>query len=865
MSVPPRTSDTASPPAARDLYDQARRAMAQLHPDAAADLLERARTALPGTPDAERAELAMRVEVTWSWIVLDREGPGAALDRLAALEQRAVAAGRPDLQALPAVQAGVVCARQGDMAAALGHLRRAVPLARTLPPDDRVRLLLNKGTIASQAGRWAEASADLGSASDLAASAGLEEFAFMARHNQGYVEYLRGDLPAALRLMQEADDRPVEIDRSVSRLDRARVLLEAGLVDDAAGLLREAIDGLRANGMAPERADAELDLARCELLRGRPEAARTLAAGVADRAVARGEKATELQARLVMVETSLTAAASSRAAERRDEAVELAEAARRAGLTRLALRAELLAAVIDARLGRLAEAATELARGAALARSPHLATRTLVAQARLVLAQARDDRRDAASIARRVRTDVSRAGAGMASLDLRTASGLHLDPIIGLDLARAASGSPWRLLLTAERWRAATAAVPMLRPPSSEDAAAAWSRLRVLHDEVRSAPASAQPGLHAEISAVELRLRRSAWADRGSGAPVAAAEDLVRARVDAVLRNRGAVAVSLQWIGPDLHALVVRPGRPVAHRAVIRRDRALALHERLTGDLAATGRLQSTLAGGMLATAVRSSLGASLAAIDDEILRAAGLTPDDPPALVVVPTGALATVPWGMLPSRVGRPTTVARSLGDWLGDGSAPDPTRVAAVAGRDVASGDDEVRGVLDAWGGGSGADGIGRLDSHPAAVVAGFAASDLVHIAAHGRHRRDNPLFSAVWLDGGSLFAHEFEGRPRRASQVVLSACSTGGVTLRPGDQPLGFASALLAYGVGTVVAPVSDVPDDTARRTMVLYHQGLAAGLEASAALADAVRLAASEGHWLAGAFTCFGAPWVARRG
>ena len=82
------------------------------------------------------------------------------------------------------------------------HLRRAVPLAGHLPTDDRVRLLLNKGTVASQSGHWGEASADLGEASRLAADAGLGEFAFMARHNQGYVEYLRGDLPAALRLMQ---------------------------------------------------------------------------------------------------------------------------------------------------------------------------------------------------------------------------------------------------------------------------------------------------------------------------------------------------------------------------------------------------------------------------------------------------------------------------------------------------------------------------------------------------------------------------------------------------------------------------------------------------------------------------------------
>ena len=679
MSVPAGATDAPTPPSARRLYDDARKAMAQLHLDDAAALLERARTALPETPDAERPETAMRIEVTWSWIVLDREGRDAALERLAALEREALAGGRPDLQALPLAQAGVLCARQGDMAAALSHLRRAVPLARSLSVDDRVRLLLNKGTIASQAGRWSEASADLGGASDLAASAGLEELAFMARHNQGYVEYLRGDLPAALRLMQEADDRPVEIDRSVSRLDRARVLLDAGLVDDAVALLGQAIDGLRRIGMAPEQAEAELDLARCDLLRDRPDEARILAADVAGRAASRAEAATELQARLVMLESALTGNQTTGGPEARDEALQLSRAAREAGQPRLGRRADLLAAIADTRLGRLEDAAAHLSRGGSLSRSPHLATRTLVARARLQLALARGDGGEAASIARRVRTDVARARAGMASLDLRTASGLHLDPIIGLDLARAARGPAWQLLQAAERWRAATASVPMLRPPRSGAAAAAWSRLRVLHDELRAAPASAQGGLYAEISAVESRLRRSAWAEPSSQGrrPGAVTAGLDRRRLDAALRAHAAVAVSFQWIGSQLHAVVVRPGRPAHRSVVIDRVAAFALRDRLTSDLAAASRVRSTPGGGALAAAVFGSLAATLATLDTEILARAGLAPDDPAALVIVPSGALATVPWGMLPSRLARPTVVARSLGDWLEGATAVDPGR--------------------------------------------------------------------------------------------------------------------------------------------------------------------------------------------
>ena len=312
------------------------------------------------------------------------------------------------------------------------------------------------------------------------------------------------------------------------------MLLEAGLVDDAASLLALAIEALRAVGMVPEQAEAELDLAACEALRSRPERARDLAAGVAERAVARGEGGTALRAGLVLLEAWLAAdrsvddvagatgplrASAADARARRDDARRIAGEACAAGLPRLAVRAHLLAAIIDTGLGDLDEAAADLAGGAPLARSPHLATRTLVARAGLLLARARGDRDEASAITRRVRRDVARAGSGMASLDLRTAVGLHLGPIIGLDLERAASGSPWQLLLTAERWRAATAAVPSLRPPRSERAAAEWSRLRVLHDEVRAAPSPDLAGLHEQIAAVEMRLRRIAWADGGTGTP----------------------------------------------------------------------------------------------------------------------------------------------------------------------------------------------------------------------------------------------------------------------------------------------------------------------------------------------------------
>ena len=50
-------------------------------------------------------------------------------------------------------------------------------------------------------------------------------------------------------------------------------------------------------------------------------------------------------------------------------------------------------------------------------------------------------------------------------------------------------------------------------------------------------------------------------------------------------------------------------------------------------------------------------------------------------------------------------------------------------------------------------------------------------LVHVAAHGRFRADNPMFSALELDDGPLTVHDFERLRRAPHRFVLSACDSG----------------------------------------------------------------------------------------
>ena len=58
--------------------------------------------------------------------------------------------------------------------------------------------------------------------------------------NLGCAEFVRGDLPTALRLMDQAAALDVPANRGITEVDRARVLVEAGLLHSARVALREA-------------------------------------------------------------------------------------------------------------------------------------------------------------------------------------------------------------------------------------------------------------------------------------------------------------------------------------------------------------------------------------------------------------------------------------------------------------------------------------------------------------------------------------------------------------------------------------------------------------------------------------------------
>ena len=136
--------------------------------------------------------------------------------------------------------------------------------------------------------------------------------------------------------------------------------------------------------------------------------------------------------------------------------------------------------------------------------------------------------------------------------------------------------------------------------------------------------------------------------------------------------------------------------------------------------------------------------------------------------------------------------------------------------------------------------------------------LGAPGIVHLAAHGRHEPDNPLFSSVRMADGPLFAHELDAGGGAPELVVLSCCEVGRASVRPGGEALGFASVLLRGGVGCVVAALAPVSDEVALSVMTRVHALLSGGHPVAEALATAT----AEGYEVDGVMVplvSFGAP------
>jgi CHAT domain-containing protein/tetratricopeptide (TPR) repeat protein len=120
----------------------------------------------------------------------------------------------------------------------------------------------------------------------------------------------------------------------------------------------------------------------------------------------------------------------------------------------------------------------------------------------------------------------------------------------------------------------------------------------------------------------------------------------------------------------------------------------------------------------------------------------------------------------------------------------------------------------------------------------VQLGVCRCRILHVAAHGDFRPDNPLFSGLALADGWLTTLDIFNLRLKASLVTLSACQTGRNVVGGGDELLGLMRAFLSAGAASLVLTCWAVEDRSTAQLMETFYQKLAQGWTKGQALCHA---------------------------
>ena len=440
------------------------------------------------------------------------------------------------------------------------------------------------------------------------------------------------------------------------------------------------------------------------------------------------------------------------------------------------------------------------------------------------------------------------------SLDVRASLALHGRRLAVFDAERAlAAGDADGILTSIERWRAISHRINPVTTPNDPEIATMTRELRRLRRLAADGGLETSPALAAQTAALEEEVSEREWSLTVQGSTAGALAPVEAEEARAAASDRDVTVVEFFEVGEDVWTIVLSDHGITVHPTG-RIEEVSRLVTRLRRDLRARAILA---AGSPMAETLEHATAASLTGLD------AVLNPGGPsePRVVVIPSRNLAAVPWSLLPSLHGRPVTVAPSLTRWVRGPSRTRRTRwtqpVAALYGPGLSRTEPEIRAIRAAWSHRRHDGGVAPATSDD--VLGALGSARVVHLAAHGVHEAQSPLFSSVEMVDGPVFAHEFP-RPVAAEHVSLSACDVGQFSTRPGDEPLGLAIALISLGATSVLGAVAPVADHVAADAMVAYHRLLAGGQDASTAWGAVV-----EQHPAAGVFCYYGSDWSAPAG
>jgi len=455
---------------------------------------------------------------------------------------------------------------------------------------------------------------------------------------------------------------------------------------------------------------------------------------------------------------------------------------------------------------------------------------TAVAQVRL----ATGDRRGAASAvgAGMNRLDDYRSGIG--ATDLRIHAAGYGDKLarIGIGLA-IESGSAQKIYVWSERLRSRPAPTT---PDGDLELETALADLRRAATGMRRADPDELRVVRRRVARLEERVRQIGRQRAGiaSAGPIAPLRE-VRAR----LGDR--TLIEFVENGQDLYAIVVTTDRTrlvdlgTCSDVVSFVDHLRFSAERIARPSTSPQSLLAAIASAREATAsLRRRLVAPLGVATARA--------------IVIPSGALHGVPWGMV---FDIPVVTAPSATTWLEAAQRTSTGRRSLVVrGPDLAHAEAEANEIAEL---------IGAVKTTSVdEAVAGLIHSSLVHFACHARSRTDSPLFSSLILEDGELTLYDIERLPAVPGTIVLAACSGAGSVLATGAEVLSLAGSFLDMGARTVVAPLFTVSDAATHAVMSSLHRSLAAGSDAASALRAAAESDDPGTRFTALSFICVGA-------
>lgn len=834
--------------AATALHRRAQSAASNKRPASAVTLLKAALRRLGPVErgGAERLEIRTRVLISLAAAESEITSLDAGLAHLDTAEdvRLRLPAGpeRGILRFTIGLQRSLVLARAGRLDEALALFNAILPSVEAEVSDGGAMLtrpLLNRAWVHIQLSDPAAALADLNRALELSVLHGEPLLEGKIRHNLGDHAQLVGDIPEALRHYERAARVFAEISPGslpLVKLDQAKALLGAGLAEEAARHLDDALPGLHANGVVQDLAEAEVARAAAAILEGDFALARRSAESARRRFVRRGndrwaEIATLAKLRSdvnVVLGNKTRRPAAALPAKLSELAVRLAEL----GLRDEAAAARLLAVRIHLRRGDTDTASRLLAQVPKPRQTTPLDHKMLLRLCRAELALATGNRRGALAQARVGFTELGRIRDRMGGLDLLCGTAVHGQELGRLALRLVVDDAGTRrgarsLFAWLERTRAQVyryEPLPLIEDPLLATHLTDMRQVQraIQQNRLAGKPVSTLEHRYAWLQDEASRLgwHTSRW---GRPRPVCTPEEVAERLGDKVL-------ISLIDVGDTLAAVVVRDGKfslvrlgPLAD--VI--EAAKQLHADL--DALAPDHLPARLAEAVIGSARRRT-----ETLDRLMISPLTASIGDR-QLVIVPIGPLYALPWGALPSLRGRPVSITPSATSWVTASGRSSAGTVLLAGGPGVPGAIGEVRKLRSVYPEARLVDGT---DATSAAVLDALEGAGLAHLVAHGTHEPANALFSRLDLVDGPLFAHETARLGRPPENVVLAACELAMSHIRPGEEALGFAGTLLAGGSRTVIGAISRVGDIAAAAAMSDLHQQLASGISPAVALAEA---------------------------